>query len=233
MSDALPVVLVPGLACSPRVFAAQLPALWQHGPVTVASPLRDSTMAGIAKRILDGAPPRFALAGHSMGGYVCLEIWRQAPERVARLALLNTYSRPDPTELAEHRRRWIADVQQGGYRATLERMFADAVHPRLANDAALKQLILDMGDEVGPDAFVRQVEAIMTRADARPLLASISCPTLVLTSDSDRSVPNQASFAMAEAIPGAKLVIIPECGHLPSLEKPEALTAALLDWLAM
>jgi pimeloyl-ACP methyl ester carboxylesterase len=190
-------------------------------------------MAGIAKRILDNAPPRFALAGHSMGGYVCLEIWRQAPERVTRLALLNTYSRSDPPELAEHRRRWIADVQQGGYRVMLERMFADAVHPNLSNEAALKQVILDMGEEVGPEAFVRQVEAIMTRADARPLLASITCPTLVLTSDTDRSVPNQASFAMAEAIPGAKLIIIPECGHLPSLEKPEALTAALLDWLAM
>jgi pimeloyl-ACP methyl ester carboxylesterase len=168
-----------------------------------------------------------------MGGYVCLEIWRQAPERIARLALLNTYSRPDPAEAAELRRGWIAEVKQGGYRAVLERLFADAVHPRLANDPALKQLILDMGDEVGPDAFMRQLEAIMTRADARPLLASIKCPTLVLTSDTDRSVPNQASFAMAEAIPGAKLVVIPECGHLPSLEKPEALTAALLDWLAI
>lgn len=190
-------------------------------------------MDGIAERILDGAPPRFALAGHSMSGYVCLEIWRQAPERVARLALLNTYSRPDPPEAAEHRRRWIAEVQRGGYRAMLERLFADAVHPSLANNAALKQTVLDMGDEVGPEAFVRQVEAIMTRADARPLLASITCPTLVLTSDTDRSVPNQASFAMAEAIPGAKLVVIPDCGHLPSLEKPEALTAALLDWLAI
>ncbi|MEH2512107.1 pimeloyl-ACP methyl ester carboxylesterase [Nitrobacteraceae bacterium AZCC 1564] len=233
MSDSLPVVLVPGLACSPRVFVSQLPALWQHGPVTVASPLRDNTMEGIAKHILDGAPPRFALAGHSMGGYVCLEIWRQAPERVARLALLNTYSRPDPSEAVEHRRGWIAEVKQGGYRAVLERLFADAVHPKLVNDAALRQLILDMGNEVGPDAFMRQVEAIMTRADARRLLASITCPTLVLTSDTDRSVPNQASFAMADAIPGAKLVTIPECGHLPSLEKPEALTTALLDWLAM
>lgn len=233
MADSLPIILVPGLACSPRVFASQLPALLRHGAVSVASPLHDTTMAGLAKRILDEAPPRFALAGHSMGGYVCLEIWRQAPERIARLALLNTYSRPDPSEAAEHRRRWITDVQQGNYRAVLERMFADAVHPQLVNDAALKQLILDMGDEIGPDAFVRQVEAIMTRADARPLLASITCPTLVLTSDSDHSVPNQASFAMAKAIPGAKLVIIPECGHLPSLEKPDALTAALLDWLAI
>lgn len=233
MSDSLPIVLVPGLACSPRVFESQLPALRRCGPVTVASLLHDNTMEGIAKRILDAAPPRFALAGHSMGGYVCLEIWRQAPERVARLALMNTYSRPDPSEAAEHRRSWITEVQQGGYHAVLERMFADAVHPRLANDAVLKQLILDMGDEVGPDAFVRQVEAIMTRADARPVLPSISCPTLVLTSDTDRSVPNQASFAIAEAIPGAKLVVLSECGHLPSLEKPEALTAALLDWLAI
>lgn len=232
MSASLPIVLVPGLACSPRVFAPQLPALWQQGPVTIASPLRDNTMEEIAKRILDGAPPRFALAGHSMGGYVCLEIWRQAPERVARLALLNTYSRPDPPEATEHRRRWIADVQRGRYHAVLGHMFADAVHPTLANDAILKQLIFDMGDEVGPDAFVRQVEAIMTRTDARPVLGSITCPTLVLTSDSDRSVPKQASFAMAEAIPGAKLVVVPQCGHLPSLEKPEALTTALLDWLA-
>jgi pimeloyl-ACP methyl ester carboxylesterase len=115
----------------------------------------------------------------------------------------------------------------------LERLFVDAVHPSLAHDAALKQIILDMGDQVGPDAFIRQLEAIMTRDDARPVLASIKCPTLVLTSDSDNAVPNQASFAMAEAIPGAKLVIIPECGHLPPLEQPDMLTSALRDWLSM
>lgn len=233
MSETLPIVLVPGLACSPRIFAAQLPALWQHGPVFVANHLRDNTMAGIAKRILEEAPPRFALAGHSMGGYISLEIYRQAPERVARLALLNTYARPDMPEAAEHRRSWITEVRQGGYRAVLERLFVDAVHPKLANDAALKQIVLDMGSEVGPEAFVCQLEAIMTRADARPVLASIKCPTLVLTSDSDNAVPNKASFAMAEAIPGAKLVVIPECGHLPPLEKPDMLTAALRNWLTM
>jgi pimeloyl-ACP methyl ester carboxylesterase len=225
--------IVPGLACSPRIFAAQLPALWRDGAVFVANHLRDNTMAAMARRILEEAPPRFALAGHSMGGYVCLEIYRQAPERVARLALLNTYSRPDMPEAAEHRRRWIADVRQGRYHTVLERLFVDAVHPKLAHDTALKQIVLDMGDQVGPDAFIHQLEAIMTRNDARPVLASIKCPTLVLTSDSDNAVPNKASFAMAEAIPGAKLVIIPECGHLSPLEQPDMLTAALRDWLTM
>jgi pimeloyl-ACP methyl ester carboxylesterase len=233
MPGATPVVLVPGLACSPRIFAAQLPALWQQGPVFVANHLRDNTMTAIARRILAEAPPRFALAGHSMGGYVCLEIYRQAPDRVARLALLNTYARPDMPEAAEHRRRWIAEVTQGRYHAVLERLFVDAVHPNLAHDAVLKQIVLDMGDQVGPDAFIRQLEAIMTRDDARPVLASITCPTLVLTSDSDNAVPNKASFAMAEAIPGAKLVVVPECGHLPPLEQPDMLTAALRDWLTM
>jgi pimeloyl-ACP methyl ester carboxylesterase len=90
-----------------------------------------------------------------------------------------------------------------------------------------------MGDDVGPEAFVHQVEAIMTRADARPLLPSIKCPTLVLTSDTDNTVPNTFSTELADGIPGAKLVVIPDCGHLPQLEKPEAMTAAMLDWLRM
>src|ERR1044071_8920922 len=98
MAESLPIVLVPGLNCSPRLYAAQMPALWRFGPVTVADHTRDDTMAAIAARILGAAPPRFALAGLSMGGYIALEIMRQAAERVKRLALLDTGARDDPPD---------------------------------------------------------------------------------------------------------------------------------------
>ncbi len=190
-------------------------------------------MAVIARRILAEAPTRFALAGHSMGGAVVLEMIRQAPERIARLALLNSYARPDTPESGEFWRSLITKVKAGGYRAMMERMFAGAVHPSRANDAHLKAIVADMADDVGPDAFVWQLEAIMTRADSRPTLATIRCPTLVLTCDTDNMVPNDASIEMANGIAGAKLVTVPDCGHLPQLEKPQAMTEALLDWLEM
>lgn len=168
-----------------------------------------------------------------MGGYICLEMVRQAPERVVRLALLSTSARPELPEVSERRRGWIAEVKAGGYRAVIDRLFANFVHPSLTGDAGLRKIVLDMADDVGPDAFVRQLEAIMTRADARPLLASIKCPTLVLTSDTDNMVPNSLSTELANGIAGAKLVVVPDCGHLPQLEKPAAMEAALLDWLKM
>lgn len=233
MSQSLPIILVPGLVCSPRIYAPQIPALWQNGPVMLANHIRDNTMAGIAKRILDEAPERFALAGHSMGGFICLEVMRQAPERVTRLALLSTSARPDMPEATERRLGWIAETKAGRYHAILDKLFANFVHPSRLKDANLQKIVREMGDDVGPEAFMHQLEAIMTRADSRPLLPSIKCPTLVLTSDTDNMVPNAFSTELAEGIPGAKLVVIPDCGHLPQLEKPEAMTAAMLDWLKM
>ena len=233
MSSSLPLILVPGLACSPRIYAPQIPALWQQGPVILANHIRDNTMAGIAKRILDEAPPRFAIAGHSMGGYIALEVIRQAPERVTRLGLLSTSARPELPEVSEKRRDWIAEVRQGGYNTVMERLFANFVHPELKSDAALRQIVMDMAGDVGPERFIHQLEAIMSRADSRPLLPTITCPTLVLTSDTDNMVPKQFSHEMAAAIPGAKLVELADCGHLPQLEKPDAMTKAMRDWLAM
>jgi pimeloyl-ACP methyl ester carboxylesterase len=199
----------------------------------LANHIRDNTMAGIAKRILDEAPERFAIAGHSMGGFISLEVMRQAPERVTRLALLSTSARAETPEATERRLGWIAETKAGGYHAVLDKLFANFVHPSRTKDANLYKTVRDMGDDVGPEAFVHQLEAIMTRADSRPLLPSIKCPTLVLTSDTDNTVPNAFSTELAEGIPGAKLVVIPDCGHLPQLEKPEAVTAAMLDWLKM
>jgi pimeloyl-ACP methyl ester carboxylesterase len=231
MDNSMPILLVPGVVCSPRIFGPVVPALWRFGPVTVANHIRDDNVGAIARRILAEAPPRFALAGHSMGGYIAFEIIRQAPERVAKLALMNTQARPDTPEATTRRRGMIARAQGGDYRGVIDELFQGFVHPSRREDASLRQLVNDMGDDVGPEAFVRQQMAVMSRPDSRPTLAWIKCPTLVLTGDEDNTVPNSLSTEMANGIPGAKLLILPNCGHLPPLEQPQATADALVEWL--
>jgi pimeloyl-ACP methyl ester carboxylesterase len=231
MDNTMPILLVPGLVSSPRIFAPVVPALWRFGPVTVANHIRDDNMGAIARRILSEAPPRFALAGHSMGGYIAFEIMRQAPERVARLALINTQARPDTAEATERRRGMMARAKSGDYRGVLDELFPGFVHPSRREDASLRQLVYDMGDDVGPEGFVRQQTAVISRPDSRPALAWIKCPTLVLSGDEDNTIPNALSVEMANGIPGAKLVILPQCGHLPQPEQPKATADALAEWL--
>jgi pimeloyl-ACP methyl ester carboxylesterase len=231
MDNTMPILLVPGLASSPRIYAPVIPALWRFGPVTVANHIRDDSMGAIARRILAEAPPRFALAGHSMGGYIAFEIMRQAPERVAKLALINTQARPDTPETSERRRGQIKRAEAGEYHAVLDDLFPGFVHPSRRGDADLRQLVHDMGDDIGADAFVRQQTAVIGRADSRPTLAVISCPTLVLTGDQDNTIPNSLSVEIAEGVPGAKLTILTLCGHLPQPEQPQATADALVEWL--
>jgi pimeloyl-ACP methyl ester carboxylesterase len=232
MPDNMPIVLVPGLNCSPRLYAAQMPALWRLGPVTVATHTRDGTMAAIAARILGAAPPRFALAGLSMGGYIALEIIRQAADRVERLALLDTGARADTPEASEKRVTNIALAESGRFEDVIGPQFPLYVHPARANDAALKADYLAMCRDVGPEAYVRQQKAIMARVDSRPLLPSIRCPTLVLVGEQDAATPPELSEEMAAAIPGARLARVPECGHLSTMEQPETVTRELVAWLS-
>ncbi len=227
----MPILLIPGLVSSPRIFAPVVPALWRFGPVSVANHIRDDNMGAIARRILAEAPPRFALAGHSMGGYIAFEILRQAPDRVAKLALINTQARPDTPEATARRRDMIARAQAGDYRAILDELFPGFVHPSRLGEAALCQLVHDMGDDIGVEAFVRQQTAILSRADSRPTMAWIKCPTLVLSGDADNTIPNSLSVEMAQGIPGARLTIIPDCGHLPQVERTQACADALVEWL--
>jgi pimeloyl-ACP methyl ester carboxylesterase len=231
MDNSMPILLVPGLVSSPRIFAPVVPALWQWGPVTVANHIRDDNMGAIARRILAEAPPRFALAGHSMGGYIAFEIMRQAPDRVARLALINTQARPDTAEATARRHGMMSRVRCGEYRAVLDELFLGFVHPSRLEDVSLRQLVYDMGDDVGPEAFIRQQTAVISRPDSRPSLAWIKCPTLVLTGDQDNTIPNSLSMEMANGIPRAKLVVLPNCGHLPQPEQPQATADALDEWL--
>jgi pimeloyl-ACP methyl ester carboxylesterase len=226
-----PIVLIPGLACTAELFAPQIPVLWRHGPVAVASTLEGDSIDALTAAILRDAPPRFALAGLSMGGYIALEIVRQAPERVLRLALLDTAARPDTPEQSAQRRALIARSDAGELEAVLRQIAPNLLHPDHRDDATLIETQVRMGLAVGPAGFARQQAAIIGRIDSRPSLSAIAVPTLVLVGDRDALTPPDRSEEMAAAIPNARLVVVPDCGHASSLEQPAAVTAALEDWL--
>lgn len=225
-----PLVLVPGLLCDERLFAAQLPALAARTSVRVAETRLDDSLAGMAERLLAEAPARFALAGLSMGGYVCLEVMRRAPERVARLALLDTQARADTAEATQRRKDLMALAERGEFLGVAPRLLPLFLHP--AHLAALGPTVTAMAAAVGKEAFLRQQRAILTRPDSRPLLPSIGCPTLVLCGRQDQLTPPALHEEMAAAIPQATLVVLPGCGHLAPMERPAAVTAQLLAWLA-
>jgi pimeloyl-ACP methyl ester carboxylesterase len=189
-------------------------------------------MAEIAGAILAQAPPRFALAGLSMGGYVSLEIMRQAPERVARLALLDTSARPDAPAQTETRRALMARARRGEFEAVLAETAPNLLHPDHRDHPALIRVQTRMGLCIGAQAYCRQQEAIIGRADSRPHLAKIAVPTLVLVGDEDRLTPPDRAKEMADVIPGASLTVIRDAGHLSTLEQPTAVNHALTHWLS-
>lgn len=185
MNDPHPLILVPGLLCSARLYVPQIAALWSHGPIIVADHRRDADMAAVAKRILSDAPPHFALAGLSMGGYIAFAMMRLAPERITRLALLDTSARPDFPEQTAGREKFIAMAQAGKLNEVVTTLTPRFLHPSRHQDEALVRTVREMADDTGPEAFVRQQRAIMSRPDSRPLLASIKCPTLVVVGEGD------------------------------------------------
>ena len=232
MPQSLPLVLVPGLLCSARLYGAQIAALWPFGQVAVADHRRDADMTAIAERILAAAPPRFALAGLSMGGYIAFAMLRLAPERGAKLSLLDTSARPDGPEQTAARETQIGMAQSGRFAEIPDLSIPRFLHRSRQSDPHLTGIVRQMAAETGPEAFVRQLRAIMSRPDSRPRLSSISCPTLVLVGDGDEATPPELAKEIAGGIAGARLVVVPDCGHLSTLEQPEAVNVALSEWLA-
>ena len=233
---ALPLVLVPGLLCDAAVWAPELAALEAAGPVAVADHGRLDSLSAMAERVLATAPPTFALAGHSMGGRVALEIVARAPERVARLALLDTGHEGLPAGEAGDRERSgrlrLLDVaRREGMRAMGRDWLRGMVHPRRLVDAWLVNEILDMIARATPAHFAAQMNALLNRPDRTALLPTIAVPTLVLCGADDAWSPLARHRAIAAAIPGSTLVAVPDCGHMSTMEQPEALTRALLAWL--
>jgi len=231
MDERLPTIFVPGLMCSARLYAAQIAELWRFGPIIVADHTRDDTMAGIAARILADAPPRFNLVALSAGGAISFAMWRQAPERIARLALLDSNARADDDAARARRDHHIGLAESGRYAEAVDLFFPMLVSRAHQNDAELRRVVRQMAEDVGPEAFVRQQKALRSRPDSRPDLPKIRCPTLVLIGDGDELTPLPLSQDMADGIPGARLVVVPDSGHLAPLEQPEAVNTALKDWL--
>jgi pimeloyl-ACP methyl ester carboxylesterase len=230
MAAPLPLVLVPGLGCSARLYSPQIEALWRFGPVIVADHTRDETMEAIAKRILANAPPRFALAGLSMGGFISFAILRLAPERVDRVAFLDTNARADVPERAAEREKFIAMAQAGKFAEVNAALTPRYLHPDHRGEA-FRRIVDQMAADVGVEGFIRQQRAIMSRPDSRPMLSGIKCPTLVLVGDADQATPPELSKEIAGGVAGAKLVVVKDCGHLSTIEQPDAVNSAMIDWL--
>jgi pimeloyl-ACP methyl ester carboxylesterase len=226
-----PIVLVPGLLCTAEIFTPQLAALWPYGPVTVASTLEGGTIPEMAAHILADSPPRFALDGVSMGGYICFEIIRQAPERVIKLALLDTTARPDTPEQTAQRHALTTLSRKGNFKTILAQIMTTLVHPSHQKNTNLRDIQIRMGLLIGVEGMARQQEAIIARPDSRPGLADIAVPTLVLVGDKDPLTPPDRAEEIASAIPGARLVVVPDCGHMSTVEQPEAVNRALIDWM--
>jgi pimeloyl-ACP methyl ester carboxylesterase len=226
-----PIVFVPGLLCSAEVFSPQVAAVWPFGPIMIASTLTGDTMAEIAAAILHDAPARFALAGISMGGYICMEIMRQAPERVLKLALLDTSALPDTPEQTNQRRAMVAQAGESDFASWGEETLTSISHPSRRTDPDLRATNRRMVQAVGLEGFARQTEAVIGRSDSRASLPAIRVPTLVLVGRDDALTPPERAQEIASLVPGAKLVVVPDCGHASTLEQPLLVSSALTTWI--
>ncbi|NVK33018.1 MAG: alpha/beta fold hydrolase [Rhodobacteraceae bacterium] len=225
-----PLVLIPGLLCTRALYEPQIAALGERATI-VADHQQHETISQIAHNILEKAPGDFALLGLSMGGYIAMEIMRQAPERVTRLALLDTTAQADAPQQIERRMSMIKLAQRKEFAKIPELLYPSFVHADRADDQDLKAIVTSMAMETGAEAFVRQTTAIMNRIDSRDSLKTITCPTLVLVGDGDTLTPPERSQEMHNLIPGSHLEIIPGSGHLTTLEAPEQTNAAINNWL--
>lgn len=224
------LLLLPGLLCDARLWRDCVP---EGAEARIADLARDDSMAAMAGRALAlvADAPRFAVAGLSMGGYVALEVMRQASARVSHLALLDTSARADTEEQTRRREDLIALAKTGRFRGVTPRLLPQLVHPSRL-DTPLAAEVTAMAERIGQDGFLRQQRAIMARPDSRPDLPAIAVPTLVGVGEADVLTPPELAEEMAALIPAAQLVRFPGCGHLPTMEDPAAVRDALAGWLS-
>lgn len=230
MGSRLPLVLIPGLVCDEAVWRHQVRYLTDVAEPRVVELQGQSTMQGLADQVLEDLPDRFALAGFSMGGYVALEILRQAPERVERMALLDTSARPDTPERAERRQSAIAACERGDYEEVIEGMLPILLCGR-CRSGPLPDLVRAMTARIGAENFAQRHMAMLSRRDSRDLLATTEAPMRVIFGREDGMSTLEEHREMAGLAPRGKLSIIEECGHMSPIEQPQAVTSLMRDWL--
>jgi pimeloyl-ACP methyl ester carboxylesterase len=230
------LVLVPGLLCDERVWQPQIRALADLATVQVSEHGEQDSLPGMARTILESAPPRFALAGHSMGGRIAVEVMRLAPQRVTALGLFDTGYHPlapgaDGEKEAAGRHELLGIARRDGMRAMGRKWIQGMVHPSRLGETSLIEAVLDMFASKTPDVFAAQIRALLGRPDGASVLSAIRCPTLVLCGHEDAWSPPQRHQDIAARIPGSTFVDIPECGHMSTFERPQAVNAAMREWL--
>lgn len=225
-----PIVFVPGLLCDARLWRDQSAALADLAASTIAEVTLDDSVAAMAARLLADAPPRFTLVGLSMGGYVAFEVMRQAPERVRALALFDTSAAPDAPARRAKREAGLRSVGTGRFLGVSDSLLPTLIDARHL-DGPVGREVAAMAQRVGAEAFVRQQTAILNRPDSRPLLASITVPTLVAVGDGDVPTPPQRSVEIFRGVQRPSFHLFHRCGHLPAMEQPDETTAVLRRWL--
>jgi pimeloyl-ACP methyl ester carboxylesterase len=230
------LLLVPGLLCDDAVWTSQAAALADIAAVRVANNGEADSLGALAESIIAHAPPRFALAGHSMGGRIALEVARRVPERLIGLALLDTgYEALAPGEAGEReaagRYALLAMARREGMRAMARAWLQGMVYPPRLSDEELVEPILDMFERRTPELFALQIKALLARPDATSVLPTLQCPTLVLCGREDTWAPPSRHDVMAKMIPHSTLEVIPECGHMSPVECPQAINQAFRRWL--
>jgi pimeloyl-ACP methyl ester carboxylesterase len=230
MQAAIPYLL-PGLICSDHVWQAQVHALEHHGAVAVCGYGAADSITAMAESVLDEAPPRIAVAGHSMGARVALEMFRLAPGRIDRIALLDTGVHPAQPGERERRMALLATGRQRGMEALVDEWLPPMVHPDRRRDESLMTPLRSMAVSAGIEQYERQVRALLSRPDATPLLSEIDVPALVGVGRNDEWSPVAQHQAMAARIAGATLVIFEDSGHMAPVEVPAQVSCALRKWL--
>lgn len=230
------LLLLPGMLCDHGFWQAQSEALADLCAPRVATYGQADTIGHMAEQVLADAPLRFALAGHSMGGRVALEVMRRAPGRVMRLGLFCTDFRGPEDEIsraeeAAHRQRLMAHAREHGMESLARLWFTSLMAPFHRSNEAMIEAMVAMGARHTPDQFAAEVKAGLRRNDQSSVLSGIACPTLVCAGELDALRPVVGHVQMAERIPQSVLVIIQGSGHMVSIEQPEALTAAMRNWL--
>lgn len=232
------LIFLPGFLCDRAVWQHQMNSLDDVAESTCLDWGTLDSLVSMAERVLDTAPRVFALAGHSMGGRVAFQVYRMAPERVARIALLNTGADARPAgeagEREERSRRALLEIaRKEGMRAMAMKWLPPMMHPQRMSDTALVEEIVQMLERKNPGIFERQMLALLNRPDARPVLDQIRCPALFLSGREDGWSPPERHIEMAAKVPGGKAVIVADSGHMAPMEQPGAVSQALRDWLAM